>query len=164
MSDEDILSEIEHVGERLQTAKAEVAKRVIGQEKVVDLTMNALYLDADGYLHITGRASEKIISGGENIFPAEVEAALRKTNQVLDVCVVGLPHPDWGEAVAAAYVPANETVSPATLKAALTYLSRYKHPKRWFSVPALPRNAQGKLNRSMVLEHPSLLSSEATQV
>ncbi|MEO1619485.1 MAG: AMP-binding protein, partial [Cyanobacteria bacterium J06632_3] len=121
------------------------------------------YLDADGYFHITGRASEKIISGGENIFPAEVEAALRKTNQVLDVCVLGLPHPDWGEVVVAVYVPVNETVSPATLKAALTHLSRYKHPKRWFSVSALPRNAQGKLNRSMVLEQLASLSSESAQ-
>ncbi|MEL6854989.1 MAG: AMP-binding protein [Cyanobacteria bacterium J06607_13] len=121
------------------------------------------YFSADGQLHLTGRLSQKIISGGENIFPAEVEAALRATGQVVDVCVLGLPHPDWGEAVAAAYVPAAADVSPASLKAALSQqassqlphaappLSHYKHPKQWFALAALPRNAQGKLNRAALL-------------
>lgn len=118
------------------------------------------YLDDSGHLHITGRASGKIISGGENIFPAEVEAALRSTGQVKDVCILGLPHPQWGEVVAAAYVPANENVCPKSLKLALMKpssapfstnpayaLSRYKHPKYWIPFTALPRNTQGKLNR-----------------
>lgn len=118
------------------------------------------HLTTDGHLHVTGRASSKIISGGENIFPAEVEAALRSTGHVKDVCVVGLPHPYWGEAVTAAYVPATPEVSASSLEQALTnpiptasgpLLSRYKFPKYWVPLAALPRNAQGKLNRQTLL-------------
>lgn len=128
------------------------------------------YLSADGHLHITGRASDKIISGGENIFPAEVEAAIRNTRQVQDVCVIGVPHPHWGEAVAAAYVPISPSVCAKSLQQALiapvsdqptdqltdqpiAVLSRYKHPKYWLPCKALPRNTQGKLNRQQLLAH-----------
>lgn len=125
------------------------------------------YLDTDGHLHITGRASNKIISGGENIFPAEVEAALRSTGQVKDVCVLGLPHSQWGEVVVSAYVPTDATVSSDSLKQALSgtttqTLSRYKHPKYWIALTTLPRNAQGKLNRQALMEqiaHQSNLST-----
>ena len=111
------------------------------------------YLDTQGQLHITGRASRKIISGGENIFPEEIEAQLHSTQQILDVCVLGLPHPDWGEAVTAIYVPASQQVTPTSLKLALINpsgpeLSRYKIPRQWLALPKLPRNAQGKVNRS----------------
>ncbi|MEO1620545.1 MAG: AMP-binding protein [Cyanobacteria bacterium J06632_3] len=130
------------------------------------------YLDTDGTLHITGRASSKIISGGENIFPAEVESALRSTGQVTDVCVIGLAHPDWGEAVSAVYVPKDASVSAESLKAALVevsetegsaLLSRYKVPKYWFSVTRLPRNAQGKLNRSALRAQLETLSNSSAQ-
>jgi len=138
------------------------------------------YLDADGTLHITGRASGKIISGGENIYPAEVEAALRNTGQVLDVCVVGLPDFEWGEVVSAAYVPTSETVSPESLKTLLVEaseinrveisekstvpaLSRYKVPKRWFPLQCLPRNAQGKINRAALLIQLKTISSLSAQ-
>ncbi len=119
------------------------------------------YLSADGHLHITGRASNKIISGGENIFPAEVEAAIRSTGQVQDVCVIGLPDPHWGEAVVAAYVPINPSVCSKSLQRVLigslsthptAMLSRYKHPKYWLPFDRLPRNAQGKLNRQQLLD------------
>ncbi len=110
------------------------------------------YLDADGHLHITGRASHKIISGGENIFPAEVEAALRSTGQVKDVCVLGWPDSQWGEIVVAAYVPAWPEVSVKGLREAIaTTLSRYKQPKQWIELTTLPRNAQGKLNRQQLI-------------
>jgi o-succinylbenzoate---CoA ligase len=116
------------------------------------------YLSADGHLHITGRASHKIISGGENIFPAEVEAAIRNTQQVQDVCVMGWPHPHWGEAVVAAYVPSSPSVCAQSLRQALIgpdsqqpVLSRYKHPKYWLACQTLPRNAQGKINRQQLL-------------
>ncbi len=119
------------------------------------------YLSLDGRLHITGRASSKIISGGENIFPAEVEAALRSTGQVVDVCVVGLPHPQWGEAVTAAYVPADPSVSEGSLRQAIAQqLSPYKRPKHWISLPVLPRNLQGKINRRALLAQIATLSSE----
>ncbi|MEL6331398.1 MAG: AMP-binding protein [Cyanobacteria bacterium J06633_23] len=112
------------------------------------------YLDDHGHLHVVGRSSQKIITGGENVFPNEVEAALLTTGLVQDVCVVGLPDPLWGQAVAALYVPAprSEPVTPPQLKAALEpMLSPYKHPKRWQSVHQLPRNHQGKVNRSRVV-------------
>lgn len=130
------------------------------------------YLSDDGHLHITGRASHKIISGGENIFPAEVEAALRRTGQVKDVCVVGLPHSEWGEAVTAIYVPASAAVCAESLRQALLKpdsagivpaLSRYKLPKHWVQLPALPRNAQGKLNRLDLLARLQRLSSQPAQ-
>ncbi len=147
------------------------------------------YLDATGALHITGRASSKIISGGENVFPAEVEAALRSTGQVSDVVVIGVPHPEWGEVVAAAYVPANSTVSPESLKRSLiegsttgqimgqitgqtagpaqlkshiVRLSRYKHPKQWIALGRLPRNAQGKLNQAALLAQILPYSEQST--
>ncbi|NJM97725.1 MAG: AMP-binding protein [Phormidesmis sp. RL_2_1] len=122
------------------------------------------YLDAAGHLHITGRVSGKIISGGENIFPAEVEAALRSTGQVRDVCVLGLPDALWGEAVTAAYVPADQHVCATSLQMAIaSTLSRYKQPKRWVPLAALPRNAQGKLNRQQLLAQIAL-ASEPDQV
>jgi len=123
------------------------------------------YLTAEGYLHIIGRASNKIISGGENIYPAEVEAALRTTGQVQDVCVVGLPDAQWGEVVTAVYVPATDNVSAQSLKAALTaqLISRYKCPKRWHAVNHLPRNAQGKVNRSALMTQLMAQLSRASE-
>ncbi|MBE9070511.1 AMP-binding protein [Leptolyngbya cf. ectocarpi LEGE 11479] len=111
------------------------------------------YLDQRGHLHVVGRNSQKIITGGENVFPAEVEAALLSTGLVQDVCVVGLPDPVWGQAVAALYVSEAEAqVTPLQLKTALkTSLSAYKHPKHWRLVDHIPRNAQGKVNRSRVV-------------
>lgn len=104
------------------------------------------YFDAAGYLHLVGRDSQKIITGGENVFPAEVEAAIRQTGLVQDVCVIGLPDPLWGEAVTALIVPlANPPI--AALEAALQpNLSRYKQPKKWIIVDRIPRNLQGKIN------------------
>ena len=109
------------------------------------------YLDHRGHLHVLGRNSQKIITGGENVFPAEVEAALLATGLVQDVCVVGVPDPLWGQTVAALYVVAQPTTA-AQLKLALApILSSYKHPKRWRATHQIPRNAQGKVNRSQVL-------------
>ncbi len=114
------------------------------------------YLDADGYLHIVGRSSHKIITGGENVFPEEVEAIARTVpglaERLLDICVVGVPDDDWGEAVTALVVTEG-LLREADLKAAIApHLSRYKQPKHWLAVPHLPRNAQGKINRKLAQE------------
>lgn len=111
------------------------------------------YFDRDGSLHIQGRTSDKIITGGENVFPAEVEAVVWATGLVADVCVVGLPDRHWGQAVTAVYVPpARQAVQQAQLHAALAdQLSSFKRPKHWIGVPQLPRNAQGKVNRQAVM-------------
>ncbi|MEX0270073.1 2-succinylbenzoate--CoA ligase [Leptolyngbyaceae cyanobacterium UHCC 1019] len=106
------------------------------------------WLDERGYLHIVGRRSDKIITGGENVFPAEVEAAILATGLVQDVGVIGVSDRHWGEAIAAIYVPTAANLTVATLKSALeNRLSKFKLPKHWIAVEQLPRNAQGKLNR-----------------
>jgi len=109
------------------------------------------FFDEQGYLTIVGRHSYKIISGGENIFPAEVEAAILATQLVRDVCVIGIPHSYWGQAVTAVYVPRAWDVSVDILRAALVnQLSRVKQPKYWVPVEQLPRNEQGKVNYESV--------------
>lgn len=106
------------------------------------------WLDERGYLHIVGRQSDKIITGGENVFPAEVEAAILATGLVQDVGVIGVSDRQWGEAIAAVYVPIDINLTVTMLKAALeNRLSKFKLPKHWIAVEHLPRNAQGKLNR-----------------
>lgn len=109
------------------------------------------FLDDQGYLHVVGRRSQKIITGGENVFPAEVEAVIRASQLVDDVCVLGIPDAEWGEAVTAVYVPSHSQASQDKLRAIVEQqLSRYKRPKRWIPVQTLPRNAQGKVNYAEV--------------
>ncbi|MBF2072606.1 MAG: 2-succinylbenzoate--CoA ligase [Synechococcales cyanobacterium C42_A2020_086] len=121
------------------------------------------FLDGEGGLHIVGRHSQKIITGGENVFPSEVEAAIRSTGLVTDVCVVGMPDQTWGEVVTAVYVPASPAVDASALKAALApRLSKFKHPKQWIAMAALPRTPQGKiaielLKRQVLQSAPTLL-------
>ena len=108
-------------------------------------------LDADGYLHISGRAKELIITGGYNVYPAEVEDVLRGHAGVADAAVVGLPSAKWGEIVAAFVVPA-DGVDAAKLVAELpewaaARLVEYKRPREWRTVDAIPRNALGKALR-----------------
>jgi o-succinylbenzoate---CoA ligase len=109
------------------------------------------FFDAQGYLHILGRSSQKIITGGENVFPIEVEAAIRASGLVRDVCVIGLPDRDWGEVVAAVYIPLNSEIVVNQLQQAIaSHLSKYKHPKHWLVAADLPRNTQGKINLKQV--------------
>lgn len=107
------------------------------------------FLDPQGRLHLVGRNSTKIITGGENVFPEEVEAAIRATNLVSDVCVLGLPDPEWGQMVVAAYTPlhVSDLLETELRNAIASQLSAYKHPKRWIALPQLPRNTQGKISR-----------------
>lgn len=105
------------------------------------------FFDEQGYLTLVGRNSHKIITGGENVFPSEVEAAIQSTNLVTDVCVIGLPDHHWGQVVTAIYVPKHSKVSNEIIKTAIEHkLSKFKRPKHWYSVETLPRNAQGKVN------------------
>jgi o-succinylbenzoate---CoA ligase len=102
--------------------------------------------DKQGYLTILGRSSNKIISGGENIFPIEVVNAIMSTGLVKDVWVTGVPDRYWGQAVAAIYVPKDSSVSAAILTAATAHeISNYKIPKHWIPVTKIPRNAIGKI-------------------
>ncbi len=137
------------------------------------------------YLSIVGRQSLQIITGGEKVFPPEVEAAILATKLVKDVCVLGIPDKYWGEAVAAVYVPVNlevnletnlevnletnlESISEASLDRNLESISeviqssiapqlaKYKIPKLWFPRSKLPRNAQGKINYQILRDELQL--------
>ena len=107
------------------------------------------YRAPDGRLFLVGRQSDMIISGGYNVYPTEVEAALIDLDGVAEAAVFGLKHPDFGEAVAAAVAPRpGHTLLEADLiKAARARLAGYKTPKRVFLLDALPRNAMGKTDR-----------------
>ncbi len=105
------------------------------------------YFDDRDRLHIVGRNSNKIITGGENVFPAEVEAAIRATQLVNDVCVIGVNDSVWGQCVSAIYVPIDQTVTVEKLAIALsTRLVKFKQPKHWIKTNQIPRSAQGKIN------------------
>lgn len=109
------------------------------------------YLDLQGYLHVVGRNSRKIITGGENVFPTEVEAAIQATGLVADVYVIGMADDQWGQVVTAVYVPKTNCVTETDLQTALKQqLSRFKQPKQWIRVEYLPRNLQGKVNAQQV--------------
>ncbi len=109
------------------------------------------FVDSKGFLNLVGRSSNKIITGGENVYPIEVEAAIRATNLVKDVCVVGVRDRLWGQAVIAIYIKNNPTVSTHKLQAALAdKLSKYKQPKHWIDVDNLSRNLQGKINYEQI--------------
>ncbi|MGD1704520.1 2-succinylbenzoate--CoA ligase [Dapis sp. BLCC M229] len=111
------------------------------------------FFDDQGYLKIVGRSSQKIITGGENVFPAEVEAAILATGLVTDVCVIGLADKYWGEVVTAVYVGNNFEVSREKLLVAIDgKLTKFKQPKYWLKVESLPRNSQGKINRELLKE------------
>jgi len=111
-------------------------------------------LDADGLLHVVDRREDLIVSGGENIYPAEVEAVLLEHPAVLDAVVVGRPDPTWGSVAAAAIVlVVGATVSDAALERhCRERLAGYKVPVRWFRRASLPRNEAGKLLRRELCE------------
>ncbi|MGL5832231.1 MAG: 2-succinylbenzoate--CoA ligase [Waterburya sp.] len=111
------------------------------------LTDDVGYFDGQGYLHLLGRNSQKIITGGENVFPAEVEAVIYATKLVQDICVVGIPDQKWGQAVTAIYVPLTAANNLNLIKQQIkSQLAKYKQPKHWLSVASIPRNDRGKVN------------------
>jgi o-succinylbenzoate---CoA ligase len=111
------------------------------------LTDDVGYFDREGYLHLLGRNSQKIITGGEKVFPAEVEAVIYATKLVQDICVVGIPDQKWGQAVTAIYVPLTAANNLNLIKQQIkSQLAKYKQPKHWLSVPRIPRNDRGKIN------------------
>lgn len=106
--------------------------------------------DAAGYLSIVGRAKDLIISGGFNVYPAEVERAIEGLPGVGEVAVIGVPHPDFGEGVVAVLAPKpGATVDQEAIAASLREtLGAYKRPKVIEVVDALPRNAMGKIEKA----------------
>ena len=106
-------------------------------------------LDESGRLSLHGRSGDLIISGGENIYPKEVELALDEIAGVHESAVIGLPHPDLGEAVTAVVVVDEARFSLDDARAELAKkLSRFKHPKQILFAASLPRNAMGKVQKN----------------
>ncbi len=112
-------------------------------------TGDAGYLDDDGYLYIHDRVKDMIITGGENVYPAEVESAIYGHPDVLEVAVIGVPDDKWGEAVKAVCVPkAGANVDPDSIILwTRERIAGFKVPKTVDVIAALPRNASGKILR-----------------
>ncbi|MCU0940053.1 MAG: AMP-binding protein [Burkholderiaceae bacterium] len=105
-------------------------------------------LDADGNLHVLARQGDLIVSGGENVYPAEVERVLEDCPGIATAGVFGLPDETWGQVVCAALVTDGNVPSPETIAAFLApRLARHKQPRRLCFVPSLPQTAGGKLDR-----------------
>jgi malonyl-CoA/methylmalonyl-CoA synthetase len=105
-------------------------------------------IDAQGYLVISGRAKDLIITGGFNVYPKEIEEVIDALPGVIESAVIGLPHPDFGEAVTAV-VATRDVLDEAQMIATLkTRLGGFKVPKRIVFVEDLPRNAMGKVQKA----------------
>ena len=105
-------------------------------------------MDADGYVQIVGRAKDLIITGGYNVYPKEVELLLDAVPGVVESAVIGLPHPDLGEAVFAVIV--GQVAPEVALAAIAGVLARFKQPKVAVVVPELPRNTMGKVQKNLL--------------
>ena len=124
-----------------------------------DLRENGFFITGDlgrfddqGYLHIVGRLKDLIISGGLNIYPKELELLLDEAPGVLESAVIGVPHPDFGEAVVAVLVPLpGQVPDVAEIAEGLRgQVARFKQPKALVVKAALPRNAMGKVRKEML--------------
>ncbi|RZI41621.1 malonyl-CoA synthase [Herbaspirillum sp. HC18] len=110
--------------------------------------------DDKGYLSIVGRSKDLIISGGYNVYPKEIESFIDEMDGVVESAVVGVPHPDFGEAVTAVVVSKpNASLSEAGVIGFLkSKIANFKVPKRVFFVPELPRNTMGKVQKNVLRE------------
>jgi malonyl-CoA/methylmalonyl-CoA synthetase len=118
------------------------------------ITGDVSMIDADGYVHIVGRAKDLIISGGYNVYPKEVELLLDELAGVKESAVIGAPHPDFGEGVIAAVVPLDgAALDPAAIMSAIRdKIARFKQPKKVFILDQLPRNTMGKVQKNELRE------------
>ena len=117
---------------------------------------------ANGYLTLIGRSKDLIISGGFNVYPAEVEGFLNELPGVGESAVIGVPHPDFGEAVVAVITPQGQPDPEALIQALKGRIAGFKVPKRILVVPELPRNAMGKVQKKLLREqHAGLFTPAA---
>lgn len=149
---------------RIHVRGAQVSGRYAESGSTLDLdgyfdTRDEGYLDADGYLFVSGRVDDTIIRGGENIAPAEIEDVLLAQDGVGEAVVVGLPDDEWGQKLAAAVVPRpGASIVPHELRSALlTQLRSSKTPELIHVCDDLPRNDAGKVVRRDVLRMLQLL-------
>lgn len=112
------------------------------------------YIDEDGYFTISGRDKDLIISGGLNVYPAEIENALDALDGIAESAIIGLPHGDFGEAVTAIVVAAsNAPIDEDVIRNRLqSVLAKFKVPRRVITVDTLPRNTMGKIQKSLLRE------------
>jgi len=121
------------------------------------------FVDARGYLHIVGRGKDLVISGGYNVYPKEVESAIDALAGVSESAVIGLPHPDLGEAVTAIVVPqpGAKLDEKTVLQGLQQQLARYKQPRRVLFAAELPRNSMGKVQKNVLRQtHVGLYGSD----
>ncbi|MEO7160182.1 MAG: malonyl-CoA synthase [Polaromonas sp.] len=118
-------------------------------------------IDEDGYITIVGRSKDLIISGGYNVYPAEIEGYINELPGVAESALVGVPHPDFGEAgVAVVIAKPGATLDAAQIGAALkARLANFKIPKQCFVVSELPRNTMGKVQKNLLREQYKALFS-----
>jgi malonyl-CoA/methylmalonyl-CoA synthetase len=111
-------------------------------------------IDPDGYVVIVGRSKDLIISGGYNVYPAEIEGYINEMPGVTESAVVGVPHPDFGEVgVAVLIAKSGADLQPDAIVAELkAKLANFKIPKRCFVVAELPRNTMGKVQKNLLRE------------
>ncbi len=118
------------------------------------ITGDMAMMDEKGRVSIVGRAKDLIISGGFNVYPKEIESQIDEIPGVKESAVIGLPHPDFGEGVAAVVIPDGSCkLTEALILAPLKdRLARFKQPKRVFILPELPRNTMGKVQKAQLRE------------
>jgi malonyl-CoA/methylmalonyl-CoA synthetase len=111
-------------------------------------------VDERDYVSIVGRSKDLIISGGYNVYPAEIEGFINEMPGVAESALVGVPHPDFGEVgVAVVIAKPGAPLSPEAIVAALkSQLANFKIPKKCFVVPELPRNTMGKVQKNLLRE------------
>ena len=111
-------------------------------------------VDERGYVTIVGRSKDLIISGGYNVYPAEIEGCINDMQGVAESAVVGVPHPDFGEVgVAVVIAKPGARLQPQAIIAALkARLANFKIPKRCHVVDELPRNTMGKVQKNLLRE------------
>lgn len=113
-------------------------------------TGDIAYRDEDGYVYIVDRKKDVIISGGVNIYPREIEEVLAKHPAVLESCVIGVPHEEWGETVKAVVVPKAKVTEEELREFVTGRLADYKRPRLYAFVQEFPRNASGKILKQQV--------------
>jgi fatty-acyl-CoA synthase len=111
-------------------------------------------MDSRGYVRIVGRLKEMIVTGGINVFPAEIEAAIAQHPSVAEVAVIGVADRRWGEMVVGVVRPADDVPRDAAALEAFARerLAPYKVPKRWVFADELPITASGKVQKFLVRE------------
>ena len=109
-------------------------------------------IDTNGYITIVGRSKDLIISGGYNVYPAEIEGYINELPGVLESAVVGVPHPDFGEVGVAVVVarPGAVLMAEQIIASLKAKLANFKIPKRCVVVDELPRNTMGKVQKNLL--------------